>query len=206
MAVKTSIMFLSKDSDSQLVQDTQGIISGLTNNTHFPTPNPTLAVITAALDAFVAALGAAAGGGVALTAAKNAARAELAALLRQLGSYLHFACNGDMGILLTSNFPVQKEKGQPVGLLPNPTNLTVNNGPLSGQLTAGVAPVPNALVYNWQLTTTAAPNVIVQTQQTSAASAIFADLTPGTQYSVVANVTGTAGPSDWTNPVSQYAV
>ena len=46
----------------------------------------------------------------------------------------------------------------------------------------------------------------MQTTQTTAASTTFNGLTPGTAYSVEVNVVGSAGPSDWTDPVSQIAI
>ena len=45
---------------------------------------------------------------MALTLAKNDARAALVALLRELASYVQFTCNGDRTKLLTSGFPTQK--------------------------------------------------------------------------------------------------
>ena len=50
------------------------------------------------------------------------------------------------------------------------------------------------------------PDAPVQTTQTTAASTTFNGLTPGTAYSVEVNVVGSAGPSDWTCPVSQIAI
>lgn len=206
MAVKIAVGFTNTDSDGQLVQRTKGVLVALLNNLAFPNPTPSLAVISTSLDTFITSMGAAVGGGVALTAAKNAARAELVALLRQLGSYLQITCGGDMAKLLTSSFPVQKEKPTPVGVLPAPSNLTVDFGPLTGQLVGKVSPVSGAVLYNWQITTLAAPTVILQTQQTTAASATFSDLTRGTEYSIMANAVGSAGPSDWSDPVSNIVV
>ena len=64
MTVKPAIGFLTKDGDAQLDQDTETIIASMTGNANFPTPSPTLAVITTALSAFTVALADAADGGV----------------------------------------------------------------------------------------------------------------------------------------------
>ena len=111
MIVKPSVSFLNTDSDALLITDTGSIITALTGNASYPTPSPTLAVVQAALDEFVTAVADAANGGVALTATKNDKRAALVWLLRELASYVHVACKGDLTVLLTSGFPIQKPRG-----------------------------------------------------------------------------------------------
>ena len=206
MIVKPSVSFIGADSDATLITDTTGIITGLTNNPAYPTPAPTLAVVQAALTTFSDALAAAAGGGVVLTSVKNAARAALAVLLRELASYVHVACKGDLTKLLSSGFPTQKPARQPIGILPAPTGLTVALGGRSGEFNASATPVSGAGIYNWRLALASSPTSPVQTTQTTAASTTFDGLTPGTAYSVEVNVVGSAGPSDWTDPVSQIAI
>ena len=206
MIVKPSVSFLNTDSDALLITDTGSIITAMTGNASYPTPAPTLAVIQAALDAFVAAVADAANGGVTLTAIKNDKRAALVALLRELASYVHVACKGDLTVLLSSAFPIQKPQRFPIGVLPAPTGLTVALGSRTGELNASALPVPGAAIYNWRVTTAAQPNVDVQTAQTTAASNVFDNLTPGVVYNIQANVVGSAGPSDWSDPVPQMAV
>lgn len=206
MVIKPSISFVNDDSDAQLVTDAQTILQAMGDNTAiYATPSPTLAVVTTALNKFINAIAAAADGGIALTAAKNAARGELTALLRNLASYVAVACKGSMENLLLSGFPPQKSNRIPVGVLPAPANLVVNLGARSGELNAKASPVNGAAIYNWKLTasTQGAP---VQTRQTTSASTVFANLTPGTVYTVELNAVGTAGPSDWSQPASQMVV
>jgi hypothetical protein len=206
MIVKPSVSLLTADSDSVLVTDTENIVTSMTGNASFPTPSPTILEVTAAKDAFVTALADAAKGGVTLTAIKNAKRAALVALLRQLASYVQVTCNGDLTVLLSSGFPIQKPQRNPVGVLPAPSILKVSFGARTGELVASAAPVFGAAIYNWRVTTESAPDVVVQTAQTTAASNTFTGLTPGVVYKLDANVVGSAGPSDWSNPVSQMAV
>jgi hypothetical protein len=66
-----------------------------------------------------------------------------------------------------------------------------------------LAPVYGAVTYNWQLVTTNAPTVILQTIETTAASVSFGGLTPGLIYQVIVNAVGTAGTSDWSQPTNQ---
>lgn len=84
-----------------------------------------------------------------------------------------------------------------------PNNLTVSLGFQTGELDAQAAPVFGAAIYNWQVAAANAPTVIVQSSQTTAASNVFTGLTPDVIYAVTVNAVGSAGPSDWTDPVSQ---
>jgi len=108
--------------------------------------------------------------------------------------------------LLLSGFPTQKPKRQPIGVLPAPASLVVNLGARSGELTASANPVFGASVYNWQLKAANAPTVVLQTAQTTGASKTFTGLTPGVVYTAEVNATGTAGPSDWSDAISQMVV
>ncbi len=206
MVIKPSISFLNSDSDAQLITDTENILTGLTGNASYPTPAPTLAVITTAKNAFANAVADAMNGGVALTTIKNEKRAALVALLRQLASYVQVACNGNLAVLLTSGFPPQKPNRTPIGVLQPPSSLTVTLGDRSGELYAIAAPVNGAAIYNWRVTAADAPNTVVQTDQTTAARTTFDNLTPGVLYNVECNVVGSAGPSDWSDPISQRVV
>jgi hypothetical protein len=208
MIVKPSISFLNDDSDAQLIADVGSIIAGLTGNASYTTPAPALAAVTTALNAFTTALADidSAGGGVTLTATKNDRRADLVALMRELASYVQVTCKGDLTVLLSSGFPIQKPQRNPIGVLPPPSNLTVTLGSHSGELDAAASPVFGAAVYNWRISTAANPSAVVQSAQTTAASNSFTGLTPGVVYNVEANAVGAAGPSDWSAPVPQMAV
>lgn len=206
MVVKPYISFLNEDNDGQLITRTGGIVTAMTGNASYPTPAPTLASVSTALTAFSTAVSDAVDGGVTLTAIKKEKRAALVALLRQLASYVQVTCNGDLAVLLSSGFPIQKPQRQPVGVLPAPSNLTVTFGPRSGELRATASPVAGAAIYNWQLSTAAAPTVVIQSAQTTAANNTFTGLTPGVVYQALVNVVGSAGPSDWAGPVPSIAV
>lgn len=207
MVVKAAIGFLSTDGDNQLVGDVQGAIDGLTGNAHFPTPAPTLASVSTALAAFTAALAQAVNGGKEMTVAKNARRAELASLMRQLASYVTLTSDGDMEKLLSSGFPYQKPVQTPVGILPAPVAPTLNLGQQSGTLDASTSAIYGAATYNWRLALASAPTVFVQTAQTTGSRRItFKNLTPGQTYNVEVNAVGSSGPSDWSDPSTLMVV
>src|SRR5438477_891236 len=170
MNVKPAIGFLTKDGDAQLDQDTETIIASMTGNANFPTPSPTLVVITTALSAFTIALADAADGGVEKTAIKNAKRAELVPLLRQLSSYVFATANGDMTKLLSSGFPAQKTTRSPIGPLPAPGTPFLSQGAVTGSLDASAGPVAGAYIYNWRLSLASKPSEFVKQLQTTAAS------------------------------------
>ena len=108
----------SRLADANLVTKTNQIIAGLTGNTSYPKPTPTLAAVQTATTAFSDALTAAADGGKTKTALKNAAREELLALLRNLALFVQQNCTDDLAVLLSSGFDARKEP-QPAGTLPD---------------------------------------------------------------------------------------
>jgi hypothetical protein len=206
MIVKPSVSFLNSDSDALLITDTNTILTAMAGNPSYPTPSPALAAVTSALNDFTTALANAADGGITLTSIKNDKRAVLVALLRELANYVQVACNGDLTILLGSSFPIQKPQHYPVGILPAPVNVALALGALSGQLDASMPPVFGAAIYNWRVSAATAPTVVLQAAQTTSAGNTFSGLTPGLIYTVEVNAVGSAGPSDWSNPVSQMVV
>ena len=56
---------------------------------------------------------------------------------------------------------------------------------------------PRSTIHNWRLALASAPEVILQTRQSSATGTTFAGLIPGQIYLVQVSVAGTAGTSDW---------
>ena len=120
-------------------------------------------------------------------------------LLRPLASYVNGTANGNLEILLSSGFPVQKTGRTPVGPLPAPEAPVVTQGVISGTITVAAPPVYGASAYNWSLALESAPEVDVQTAQTTGARTEFSGLTPGKVYVVSLNAVGAAGVSDWSD-------
>jgi hypothetical protein len=206
MIVKPYITFLLSDSDAQLVKDINRIFTSMTGNPSYPKAVALLLLVKAALDQFIAALAAAGGGGVALTAVKNDKRDALCTLVRSLAGDVTDECDGDLTVLLTSGFPIQKPQHFPIGDLPAPGAPTLALGVHSGDLNAAVTPVYGAVTYNWQVALASAPTVILHTDETTAANTSFSGLTPGQIYVVTVNAVGSAGTSDWSQPTSQMMV
>jgi hypothetical protein len=206
MIIKPSISFVQKDGDAQLLTDTQTILTAMTGNPAYPSPNPTLATVTTGMNDFATALANAANAGTAATVIKNQKRAALEALLRELATYVHAACQGNLAVLISSGYPIQKPVRTPVGVLPAPATPVLSLGARSGELNAWTNPVPNGYTYNWRAALASAPDIYVLQTQTTAASDVLAGLTPGQIYLVDVNVVGSAGPSDWSDTVQLMVV
>ena len=199
MNVKPSIQFLTKDGEAPFTAKVATLLEWLTDNEKYPTPTPALTVVQTAFDAYKVATAEAAQGGKEKIAARNARRAELVSLLRQLANYVSSTANGDLETLITSGFPIQKTGRSPIGPLPAPDAPIVSQGPLTGTLRAVISPLNGAYVYNWRIALASAPTVYVQTAQTTGGRVMFEDLTAGQVYNVSANGVGSAGTSDWSD-------
>ena len=203
MNVKPAIGFLTKDGEAPFTEKVTTILEWMKNNPKYPTPAPTLAAVQTAFDAYKVATADAAQGGKDHIAVRDARRAELVSLLRQLANYVSSTANGDMETLLSSGFPTQKNAGSPVGPLPAPNAPVVTQGTKSGSLAAVTPPVYGASAYNWRVALASEPSVFVQTKQSTAARSTFEGLTPGKIYNVELNAVGAAGVSDWSDDGSQ---
>jgi hypothetical protein len=155
MLVKTATSWITTDPDEGFINDTGAALAGIAANpTIYTNPTPPLATVQTALDAFSGGVQAwiVAGGGTALTAKKKNLRAALAALVRDLCSYVQVACKGNMEWLQLSGIPAQKPTKEPVGPVATPVAPVLSLGDHSGELDASVTPVFGAVLYSWRLT------------------------------------------------------
>ena len=95
---------------AQKIQKGREVITHMTGNTNFTTPNPTLAVITAAINGLETASEAAADGGKALKANMRAKEKILNDLMVQLEEYISNVCAGDEQKILSSGMGVKQIK------------------------------------------------------------------------------------------------
>jgi hypothetical protein len=142
---RVSLAFARKI-DTDLIAFTRNVITLMTGHTHYPTPSPALTVITTAVNALETAVHDALDGGKIAIATRNAARAEMLSLLRQLAAYVTGNCNADLVLLLSSGFEPVKAPS-PVGVLPAPENLRLSLSGISGELNLRFDRVPNAVNY-----------------------------------------------------------
>ncbi|MCE9611619.1 MAG: hypothetical protein K8R23_15585 [Chthoniobacter sp.] len=197
--MKPAIGFLTKDGQGSFTDKVAAILQWMTNNPSYPNPVPDLGTVQTAFTAYKVATADASQGGKQNIAVRNARREELTGLMRQLSSYVSATANGDLEVLISSGFPVQKPSRTPIGPLPAPDAPVVVPGPVTGSLKATSTPLYGASSYNWSVALQSEPETDVKTAQTTGARAEFTGLTPGQIYVVCLNAVGTAGVSDWSD-------
>lgn len=200
---RTSLAF-TRLSDSALVPFTKNALDQLTDNPGFPNPPSPLTAISAALDAFVAALAVSKEGGKKATVEKDNARNALEQLLRPLAAYIQTVAGNDLALLLSSGFEALSTNRAQVPL-PKPVIESVEN-PASTQLALRLQPVYTSRAYEVRVSygTSGWQTAGVFTQ---ARRIILEDLTPGTTYTVQARaIGGSTGSSDWSDPVSHMSL
>lgn len=205
-SAKPAITFIAVSTDHDLIVTGGRILASMTGNGAYPVPLPTLAVLSAARDGFIAAVNANDRGKLSI-AARNRAREPYAAALRQLSMYVALHCGGDLVTLLSSGYPAQQQRSAVVKIAPPiPANVQVGQGPSSGQLVGRCGRTIGAALYQWRYATAAAPTAYTVTDINSRGRVTLAGLVPGTQYLVQVRACGNRGSSDWSDAVVVYAV
>ncbi|MGC3961185.1 MAG: fibronectin type III domain-containing protein [Verrucomicrobiota bacterium] len=204
MAVNRVSLGFAQLPDSELSGFSTTVVTKMTNNPSYPTPRVEPGDITTANTTFAAAIVAAAQGGTQLTAAKNAAREVLVALLRTQAAYVQSIAMDDLTVLLSSGFwNISTDRARKP--LPKPTVLDIDNF-ASTQLMVKLAAIANARSYEVR--------VRVGTQDwrnagvfTKARGMLLEGLLPGQMYEIqVRAVGGSTGYSDWSDPIMHMAI
>ena len=195
--------------DHSVEETALSVITNLYGNPAFPTPPVSQADLQTALDNLSTAIAAQAQGGTAATAAKNAARDALVALLRQLAGFVQAHCGNDLATLLSSGFDAVSTNRASMPL-PKPVIRTILNGN-SGQLLVTVAPVANAKCYEGRYAAIGAGGTPGPWQSagliTNSRSMPMNGLTPGTMYTFQFRaIGGSTGYSDWSDAVSHMSL
>jgi hypothetical protein len=164
--------------DAVLVQFVQAVILALTGNPNFATPQPTIAVLTAALDDFQAAISDAEMGGPTERAIREQKRDALIILLRQLALYIQMVSGGDVAMMLSSAMNVSKLPS-PVGPLPKPNKFVVSPY-RKGMLTLSLERIigANTYLYQYRLVT----EMVWQNYLSNRSKIILTGLESGKEY------------------------
>ena len=190
--------------DTDLIAFIRNVITLMTNNTQYPTPTPSLAAITASVNAFETAVHDALDGGKIAIATRNAERMELVALMRQLAAYVQANCDADLLALLGSGFDAVRAPS-PVGTLPPPQNPRLSLTDKSGELMFRFDRVNNAVNYSVQ-TAPAATGPWTDEALSTSTRVLIGGLAPGETMWARACANGSAGASEWTAPTTAMAV
>ena len=194
---KVASGFLTTATDALLIVLVGQILEAMQGNAHYPAPAPALADIQAALAAFVAAVNGGRGGALQV-ARRRQLRAALVALVRSLGLHVQQAGKGERVLLLTSGFPLQRQR-TPNGRPAVPSRLRVKCGAVSGVVSARCDRVATAGAYQWRYAPTAAPTAWTFAVPTLGASITIAGIQRGTEVVVQVRAIGHRGASDWSD-------
>jgi hypothetical protein len=170
--------------EDELNIKTSVIIQRLTENPHFPSPQPSLEEINQSRIAFVDALVASKTGDKQATLRKKECRSLLEKHLELLALYVNMNCSDNEEIAKSSGFNIKK-KGKPVGILAKPSNLRVVNGPAKGTLIANIDRINRAKSYIYQITTAPVTETSIwETHIISRKKMVFENLASGKEYAI----------------------
>ena len=193
-------------SDSALLVKGKVIIAAMTGNANFPTPTPTLASISALIDAFEAALEKAASGDRQAIAEKNQARETLINGLHLLGNYVLFTSANDEVVATSSGFKVAKTP-EPRPPLQTPYGLTLENGVNRGELKLSFAKVQGAKSYQYEITQApVTPASVWQQLEGTVIKTMFSNLESGKEYYCRVTAIGIKGQAVQSEAVSRIVL
>ena len=167
--------------DSKLLEKANFVHQSMSGNTNFPTPNPSMTELAAAITQFNDAVMAAGNGDRMQVALKNEKRNNLVNILHLSGYYVLYTSAGDRTKAQTSGFTLAKE---PTGIaITKPANLKVQYSDQSGELLVSVKKVTGAAAYMHQYSSDPLLKEESWKSMTStAAKCIIPGLTPGLTY------------------------
>lgn len=199
-----ALIDFSRYSDAVLESKAHSIINAMTGNANFTTPVPDLATLTAAANAYSAALLKAATGNRVDIAEKNERKKELAGDFRTLANYVNTVAAGDVAKLISSGIELSKQ-GSPVTIT-KPENLQVVNGINTGELDVSVNTVKGAYAYIFQYTTdeNMAPGKWVNNPSTSS-KVTLTNLQSGVRYFCRVGALGSNDQLLYSDPISRIA-
>ena len=191
-------------SNAPLATFAGNVIERLTGNPAFSNPPVTLAEVADLLAEFRTAMAAATGGGIVLTAARNAAREALLSGLYQLAIYVRGLSIHDLALLLSSGFEAASKNRVQSQL--EPPAIRAIKIVMSGMLLVRVGPLRTARGYQAQIRIGDGPwqdaGIFSQARRIE-----LTNLTPGTVYGIrVRAIGGSTGYSDWSMPTSHMSL
>lgn len=155
------------------------IVTNMTGNASFPTPVPTLADMTTALDAFEDRVEAAAFGDRRAIKSRNIGQKALTPLLRQLASYVALVANGDGEVIESAGFEVRKKR-DPATSLAQPLDFLAERSKKEGEIDLDWKAVPYGKAYQIEISTDGVSWSVALVTSTSSGTVV--NLTKGTEY------------------------
>ena len=184
------------------------IVTALTGNPSFPTPNPTLAVVTAGADNLEAAYSTTQANKQAVKTSvtdQTIKEDDLVQLISQLASYVENRAGDDETKITSAGMDV-KAGPTASGTPDTPSGLEITIGDHDGELDLSWNPVSNVRSYEIQQS----PDPPTATTWTHAAtstksSATVGGLTSGKRYWLRVSAISAGGQSGWSDPATKIA-
>jgi hypothetical protein len=179
------------------LQRTGEIVTAMTGNVNFTTPNPDLAVVETARSELAAAHQTALDGGKSAKADQRTKNLALNELLRPLRDYVNEIAVGDEDIVLSSGFEASKVP-QSIGKMPQVANLEIISGDGDGSVTLKWRVVYGASTYQIQISddgVTYKP----QTSTTRSRNNVVENLIMAKYYYFRVAAVGAAGRGPWSD-------
>ncbi len=199
---------LKDKTDAELIPYTENIVTKMTGNPNFTTPNPPLASITTAKIDFSASVQTVATLEQQLEAARGVTttkRGVLHGLLTQEGTFVENIAAGDAVKILSAGMEVRDEPAPPAPL-PAPQNLKAFAGDNDGEIDLDWDSVKKSKSYELQRS----PDPITATSWIAAGTvtkskATVSGLTSGSKNWFRVRAIGAAGPGPWSDPATKIA-
>lgn len=204
LKIRVSLTFLRKGVNAFISFGRQ-VVTNMTGNTNYTTPEPTLAAVTTGLDDLQAKMDAAAVGGKVDMDVRNTAWEASIMQLRSLATYVQLNCQNDLDILQSAGF-VSTKTPAPVGPLPAPENLRSSYTGTSGEVILRINRVLGVTAgYTYQQADSpAGPFATIGVSNKTRFTAT--GLTPAKTYWFQACANGAAGPSGPCSAISVIAI
>lgn len=165
---------------SEIITIGRRIVMMMTGNPNFPSPNPTLADTTIALDALeVSQTGM--DGARAKTVERNLRLKVVKRLLAQLYAYVENIANGDVMIALSSGFESRSPRN-PIGILPAPAGIEAKNTVVEGRVLLKWSKVQKSSGYWIEWTQDVTQSVWPKATTSKKAKVMIDGLVPGERY------------------------
>jgi len=190
------------------IQFARQVITALTNNPDFPSPEPTIAELTTQTGATEGAYNTAQASrqkAISDTATQNDEEKQLDTLLTRLGSYVQLKSAGQEVKIRSAGMQI-KAPIAPVGPLGAPENLLLTDGGSEGTLVASWGKIRGAVSYIVETTT--APDAKSGWSYSSATTKTRLSLTglsSGTRYWCRVAALGAAGQGPFSDPAAKVA-
>ena len=202
-----ALVGLGKLAEATIKDLLAGSLKGLTENAKVFSKLPIeLATYQAAIDDYEAAIPAALDGSKTAVANKNKLLEIAIGMYVELAHHVEANCDNDLATFLLSGFQPASSTKTPPQPLDQPS-ITLEPGPVTGQMKAKIESVPNALSYHLHFAPVpsggGAPATWTDQIITSTKPTIIKDLTPGTIYTFQVRALGRLGFTNWSDAVNR---